>query len=106
MADDPILVFLHARIQEDERAAHAAIRDWDETVDTVPAAAAAHVERHDPGRALRYVRAIRQILDGHQPIMDTGALWCAVCTHSWPCATIRALAGIYASHPDFLERWA
>jgi hypothetical protein len=63
-------------------------------------------------RAAAEVAAKRAILDLHKPVLDAadGTWWCDMLetsTHSiWPCSTIRALAAVYADHPDYREEWA
>ncbi len=79
------------------------------------AAVAAHIARHDPGRALREVTAGRAILEWHRPEWDDYAdgdgieratRQCAECEppgtpDNWPCRTVRALAAVWNDHPDY-----
>jgi len=51
-----------------------------------------------PIRVLRQVTALRVILAEHAPI-STPPL-CSVCGEYAPCKTLRALAAIWADHPD------
>lgn len=87
---------------------------------------AAHIARHDPARILREVAVKRRIVELHR----SGVAWnpilgdCVVCafeeqasedsdgevsyyrsSEGWPCPTIRALASVYADHPDFDQAW-
>jgi hypothetical protein len=82
-----------------------------------------HIARHDPARVLAECAAKRRIVELH-PLMDgttyRGTPCCARCTangeypadddytdeQNWPCPTLRALASVYADHPDFREEWA
>lgn len=73
-----------------------------------------HIARHDPARALREVAAKRELLDLHfdgNP-GDYEPHYCETChdysSHSpeaWPCESVRALASVYADHPDYQPVW-
>jgi hypothetical protein len=57
---DDLIAFLQARLDEDERSAHAWL-----PFGNPDAAARDHIARHDPGRVLAEVAAKRAILDLH-----------------------------------------
>ena len=74
---------------------------------------AEHIARHDPARVLAECEAKRRIAEEH---VNEGALdglsYCGTCEDrrkhdaaNWPCVTIRALAAVYADHPDYREEW-
>lgn len=89
---------------------------------------AAHITRHNPARALAQVEAMRRIVALHtpergprNPVTDFGVRTCPLCgpSHPWnasppfgpdehlrECDTLRALASVYADHPDFDPAWA
>ncbi len=68
----------------------------------------------------RQVAAMRAILDEHQPgypvtyPKKSGQPTCGVChaggwdwePQQWPCPTVRAVAAIFADHPDYRQGWA
>jgi hypothetical protein len=73
-----------------------------------------------PARALREVQAKKRIANEHEPVhpvlLRDGApssnegltilSSCRVCqTEEPPCPTLRALASVYANHPDCEEDW-
>jgi hypothetical protein len=120
--------FLTARLDEDEATARSAVtareRQW-----LTPTCIGLC---HDPARVLREVEAKRAIVEIHK--LDTedyaGGWWtdphpdepdfyvrtgCTNCTscgvdgedyiEDGPCATTRALATIFADHPDYDEAW-
>lgn len=63
-----------------------------------------HIARHDPVRVLREVAAKRTIITEHcvgSDPCDAHDAW----YESIPCDTVRALAAIYADHPDFDPTW-
>jgi len=74
---------------------------------------AAHIARHDPARVLREVEAKRAILAEHERVGET----CETCSDTYhgfdcegweepyPCPTLRALAAVYADHPDYHAEW-
>lgn len=79
-----------------------------------------HIARHDPARVLAECEAKRRIVGEHVGrnfvtvasfrAVDAGAA-CSTCrSHdgdsvTWPCITVRALATVYADHPDYREEW-
>jgi hypothetical protein len=108
-ATQTITEFLEARIAEDEAAAR--LRDV-QTFGAEQRAFAGVQGVFDPARVLAECEAKRRIVAVHSIRADT----CETCTeyHSqisgcenepWPCATIRALASVYADHPDFDPAW-
>lgn len=96
--------FLLARIAEDEAAAKVYDGEWTD-------------------RVLAQCAALRRIVELHQKDPDGGEFWgpdesidddgsaCTRCGYPaeyaapWPCDTLRALATIYADHPDFDPAW-
>lgn len=79
------------------------------------AANARHIARHDPSRVLAEVEAKRAILAEHSNLnaeLDPEHWACARCQDrhrhdamTWPCATLRALAAVYAGHPGYDPAW-
>lgn len=75
----------------------------------------AHIARHDPARVLAECAAKRAIIRGHRRVADLyeDALGdtCTACFSSgpdaqaFPCATVRALAAVYADHADYRDEW-
>lgn len=74
-----------------------------------------HAVRHDPARVLCEVEAKRRILDLHEPAEENYgdgfiAERCMVCDpqdpEPYPCATLRLLAAVYATHLDYRPDWA
>jgi hypothetical protein len=88
------------------------------------AALRTHIARHDPARALREVEAKRQILRKHNvPSVvtpgfgtredDRRCVGCGFGSDEEPlapdvddCPILRALAAVYANHPDYRTEWA
>lgn len=79
-----------------------------------------HIAQWDPTRVLAECAAKRAILGLHGPVKDDGwlsgsahdYLWCGSCgsiddsPEPHPCDTLKALAAIYADHPDYQQEWA
>jgi hypothetical protein len=102
VAADPIVAFLRERIAEDEAVARAA-------------------EPATTRRALREVAAKRALMDMHRPIRAKdipGSGWTSdslaceqetgpddIAPTPFPCPTLRALATVYADHPDYRPEW-
>jgi len=73
-----------------------------------------HIARHDPARVLAECAAKRAIVAEHVAYFEV----CAVCydqdasspgdfvMKAYPCDTLRALASVYADHPDYRSEWA
>lgn len=59
----------------------------------------AHIARHDPARVLREVEAKRRIVERHTGCDDVSYGDAAT------CPDIRALAAVYAEHPDYDPEW-
>lgn len=80
--------------------------------------AARHIARWTPARVLPECEAKRGIVELHQPYdipqnMRWGSiLACGMCgsvddsPEEWPCESVKALAHVYADHPDFDPAWA
>jgi hypothetical protein len=76
---------------------------------------AAHIARHDPARVLAQCAAIRRAMAEHPEDddgyctdnQDIGVGWRLEhgCGWLYPCPTVRALASIWADHPDFDPAW-
>lgn len=132
MTDD-LVAFLRARLAEDEAVARAATDGpwvpWEgrelnglgdlihpvrtpgqmagsrATVVTASWLDAEHIARHDPARVMREVEAKRQILTAHGGDLDEQSMFCGHCEHDTPCPTLRAVAAVYADHPDYRQEW-
>lgn len=72
-----------------------------------------HIARHDPARVLAECEAKRRIMERHnaQPFFDDPeSFYCATCNEGiggfHPCPTLRALAAVYADHPDYDQAWS
>jgi len=112
-----ITEFLEARIAEDE--AHAG-SGWSTLRDTRWETDNYGRNFLTPSAVLAEFKAKRAILEEHGPIedrnwMDGDAhdyLWCGSCGSlddspvPFPCATVKAIASIYAIHPDYQQEWA
>ncbi|MFE7535214.1 DUF6221 family protein [Streptomyces rhizosphaericola] len=110
---DALVAFLRARLDDDEKVALAADPELSHvftriaTFDPEMAADERHIMRQDPARTLREVEAKRRILRAH-------AKWCeGRCEAKYPEGgfdaahywSIKALAAVYADHPDYLQEW-
>lgn len=129
-----ITEFLEARIGEDEQAAAKAAQ-WVKSGPTPDVTwfgalgdgnikqfgeGGNHVSTWSPARALAECEAKRAILEEHAPVHDENwisgkdhdYLWCSSCGTlddapvPFPCATLQALAAIYADHSDYQQEWA
>jgi hypothetical protein len=120
--------FLTARLDEDEAAASSsrsllllvgglteAVRANCATDGTDERTTYLHFDRWGPARVLAEVAAKREILTIHRPVTvhrgDQDVPACDRCDrgdfdHGWPCATLLALARVYADRPDFDPAWA
>jgi hypothetical protein len=120
-----LVEFLEARISEDEETASLAeATEWFTThgiqarmVKQYGELAAVFMCRFDPARVLAECEAKRQIIDLHSRGGEygytdyDGAIQhvpaCNMCgtageyDEPWPCGTLRALAAVYSSHPDY-----
>jgi len=124
-----LTAFLLARIAEDEAAARAAQAHerallevkptwsveyaWAMMLNT-PGGAGGGSHNFQPGapspaRVLAECAAYREIVEIHHKVRDRielenlkrGPTWGCVCYGGWPCATLRALASVWAGHPEF-----
>lgn len=118
-----IVEFLNARLNEDVVIAFMgeewSAEDWEAAAGS--GIVATHIARHDPARALREVTAKRALIAPHTrddwyELADetTGSCescssYCdeAGCRHvvRWPCATLKAIAAVYADHEDYRTDW-
>jgi hypothetical protein len=74
-----------------------------------------------PARVLAQCEAMRAVVEMHAPVevYREQPLVCTVCVQTddsgdfivsrpedaWPCPTLRALASIWADHPEFRQEW-
>jgi hypothetical protein len=73
---------------------------------------ARHMARQDPAGTLARVTALRAVMKLHRPVGEWPV--CAGCFNPddeaddqpHPCPTLRAVAGIWADHPDYDPAWA
>jgi hypothetical protein len=103
--------FLIARIQDDEFAAYEHYSNDPDGAD-VAGAPCIHRDGSHPcpirRRGLAECEAKRRIVGLHGVDQDG---YCACCVYDsggldvWPCLTLRALAAIYADHPDYCGEW-
>lgn len=130
-----VAAFLAARLDEIEGAAKAAMETWPfASLDSAasipgngPLYAWTHVTMHDPARALREVEAFRAILVLHKIEVAKAEIYrydpctgernpdeyevtCEICgwagdDPSSACTTLRHLAAIFSSHPEYRESW-
>ena len=73
---------------------------------------AEHIAASDPARVLAECEAMRRIVGEHLPGGEDGKSYCGCCwlddLRTWepyPCPTMRAVASVYADHPDYQEAW-
>lgn len=95
MARVSLTEFLLDRINEREQAIRA-LTVWPE---------------HIVMREIAFGSMLRYLLTTHHPeesVLDGIPGPCVRCRdeHVWPCATVRAIATVYAGHPDFDPAWA
>ena len=115
--------FVLARVAEDEATARAVTGpEWSAATCEWWGDLGDYVGRRDPARVLAECEAKRAIVAEHPN--DSGS--CAVCSDDddgacgdpeccstgpwiawkdWPCPTLRALAAVYADHPDYRHEW-
>lgn len=108
-----ITEFLIARIAEDEAAANEQDGAEYHTDGAWPdgmaarvlaecAAKRAIIEAHPDGNA-----AYKDAAGAYLPMFRG---YCATCSdhevEPWPCPTLRAIAAVYADHPDYRQEWA
>ena len=65
-----------------------------------------HIAHHSPARVLAEVEAKRRTLGRHHDFQG----WCAGCGNDLTyrtndCPELRALASVYAEHPDYRDEW-
>ncbi|MCF2130134.1 DUF6221 family protein [Strepomyces sp. STD 3.1] len=124
---DPLVQFLHDRLDEDQTAAVKAsnrFASWspngtlhldgvehdvvgDEEAFCHPHNVA-HIARHDPQRALAQVVADRAIVTGFAELHANPARLTDVALHLQHHVMLRVvlhLASVHASHPDYDEEW-
>ena len=80
----------------------------DEDGDWLPTAR--HIARHDPARVLAECAAKRRIVEQCEEMcerdrMDAGTGYWEVAADA-SLAAVRALASVYADHPDYRQEWA
>lgn len=119
-----ITSFLLARISEDEvEAAIALVREASDSRagglpdDTTGITYKDLLTAESDGRHARVLaecKAKREIVEAHPSYVAAEGEVCENCHGeepevwfaSWPCVTIRSLATVYASHPDYDPAWA
>jgi hypothetical protein len=107
--------FLTARYGEQEARAQRAITDWeDQDWVELDADPLDHIHANNPHAVLADTVAKRAILDEHSSLVggksSDGCLVCyqdpeALDGPTYPCPTLRHLAGPYADHPDYDQSW-
>lgn len=71
------------------------------TVD--PSPAMDHIAHYDPSRALAEVAAKRSLVELYGAL---SAQWAPNVDYGFSYTTLRTLAAIYSSHPDYQKEWA
>jgi hypothetical protein len=103
--------------QGDDHSMGIAHASWE--YDESSAANFDHIARHDPARVLARCEADRRIVGMHAPDKSHPDPWAhtvdPACTsygdfdhtivYEDECPTLRALASVYAGHPDYREEW-
>jgi hypothetical protein len=109
---DPLVAFVLARIEEEERDARLGC----EAVH--PPYGGYHPEGHEDPKVATRCAALRALVAPHAPVpLAAGSTWleCARCIDArdardaredWPCDVVRGVAAIWAWHDDFQNRWA
>lgn len=126
-----IVEFLNARLDDDEAYARMAFAEhndatpewsepWSGSVLTGPredpiltfdSGISRHMVRHDPARVLREAAAKRSLVTMYAKVadMDDGTdVWAFSGAHGQANGlgiAVRALASVYADHPDYEEAW-
>ena len=112
-----ITEFLEARISEDEARASSG---WSRLGDSRWETDNYGQDFLTPTAVLAECAAKRAILAEHAPVRDENwisgedhdYLWCGSCGSlddapmPYPCATLQALAAVYADHEDYRKEWA
>jgi hypothetical protein len=125
-----ITEFLEARLSEDEAVARAASAmmtgpSWEDDGTSVssgedtfwvdglyvrsPEDVSAHIARHDPARVLAECAAKRRVLEtlrSYEPDTEWGVVRDMGMRGNNAAGAVRALAAVYASHPDYQQEWA
>ena len=128
-----ITEFLEARIADDEELANAALvgmhgkheTAWDYAGYILSSERDSTPKQDEflttwwPARVLAECAAKRAIVAEHGRDDDSSADYCETCAVwwkcelgegpppvAWPCPTLRALAAVYADHPDYQQEWA
>lgn len=109
-----ITEFLLARIEEDERAANRADKTWRATMHGVPKGSAGHVDRWSPYQVKIECEAKRRTVNSMETLMGHEKTYLERMRHTEEqddvyviaVSTLRALASVYADHPDYDAAWA
>jgi len=102
---DALVVFLLARLDEDEFAARAVLLDREFLPFESVMQTADHGARHGPLRVLREVAAKRAVVQKCRDLLQVQRGGLHVRRIDVAAALIAALASIFAEHPDFDSEW-
>ena len=102
---DALVVFLLARLDEDESAARAVLLDREFLPFESVMQTADHGARHGPLRVLREVAATRAVVQKCRDVLQAQRDGFHVGTIDIAAALIAALASVFAEHPDFNSEW-
>ncbi|MFD8937309.1 DUF6221 family protein [Streptomyces sp. NPDC059578] len=122
-----LIVFLRARLAEDEAVARAAgaglgpawtyncmcviaLAEGDQVAtgsqDALEAERGDHIARHDPARVLREVEAKRALADDYERfVAERRRMMDGWDSYPEISPVLTAFAAIYADHPDYREEW-
>jgi hypothetical protein len=80
---------------------------------------AIHIAANDPAFVLGWIVAMRKIIALHAPVEWHGNIACSACTPDWEaalvdpvtllideCPELRAIARMWATHPQYRAEWA
>jgi len=102
---DALVVFLLARLDEDESAARAVLLDREFLPFESVMQTADHGARHGPLRVLREVAAKRAVVQRCRDVLQAQRDGFHVGRIDVAAALIAALASVFAEHPDFNSEW-
>jgi len=102
---DALVVFLLARLDEDESAARAVLLDREILPFASVMQTADHGARHGPLRVLREVAAKRAVVQKCRDVLQAQRDGFHVGGIDFAAALIAAHASVFAEHPDFNAEW-